>query len=672
MKVLITSALPYANGPLHFGHIAGAYLPADCFARFSRLKGDDVLFISGSDEYGMAITLSAELAGRTPKEQASHFHEVNRRFFEQLDLSFDHFSKTTIDEHGPIVQEFFLDLVEAGYIEPRESEQLYSEEEKRFLADRYVVGICPSCGYEEARGDECGRCGASYEATDLKEPRSKLTNSPLTKRTTTHWFLLFDRLQTELKSFFNARRWKPNVERFARHYLEEIKARAITRDLDWGVPVPLKEAAGKVFYVWFDAPIGYLSATKEWDPKRWEEYWLDPDTHYVQFIGKDNIPFHALFFPAMILGQKKPYKLVDELVANEFYNLEGRQFSKSDGWIIDLEDFFEKFSADQIRYTIAANLPETADAEFTWKDFQQRCNGELLGKLGNLVNRVFVFAFKNCGGCVPEVGTLEEVDLRLQNEMDRLMSEIEQAYSQHRIRQVTQLVMEFASVGNRYFDQKAPWKDARDEKTRPMMETTIALCLEVVKCLALALSPIVPTTANKIWKMLGKKGTLQENLWEEVVEEKMEAKSALQEPERLFEKIEDSVIEEEIVKLNEMHEEANKETHYEPLKEQIGIEDFFKLDLRVAKVTKAEKLPKSKKLLLLEVDLGFETRQIVSGISQHYAPEEMVGKKVIVVANLKPAKLMGVESQGMLLAGSLEGELEIPTLTNLPIGAKIS
>ncbi|MES2121665.1 MAG: methionine--tRNA ligase, partial [Chlamydiota bacterium] len=365
-KILITSALPYANGPLHFGHVAGAYLPADCYARFERLKGSHVHFVCGSDEYGIAITLSAELAGRTPQQHVDLFHEINKNLFNQLNFSFDHFSRTTWPGHVKTTQEYFKDLLANGYIEEKTTDQLYSETESKFLADRYVVGTCPKCGFAEARGDECQKCGASYEATDLLQPRSKLTGSPLIRKPTKHFFLRFDLFKEKLSEWIGKKDWKPNVIQFAKSYIEDLKPRGITRDMEWGVPIPLPGTEGKVFYVWFDAPIGYISASREWaelhgKPESWRDYWCDPQTKLVQFVGKDNIPFHAVFFPAMTMGQNQPYKLVDELPANEFYNLEGKQFSKSDNWTIDLDTFFKQFTADQIRYAIASNAPETQD-----------------------------------------------------------------------------------------------------------------------------------------------------------------------------------------------------------------------------------------------------------------------------------------------------------------------
>ncbi len=666
-KILITSALPYANGSLHFGHLAGAYLPADCYARFERLRGHDVLYICGSDEYGVAITLSAELAGRATQAHVDHFHEVIQQFFKQVGISFDHYSRTTSKLHPPVVDQFFLDLLKNGYIEERETDELYSEADQKFLADRYVVGTCPVCGYESARGDECGKCGASYEAKDLKNPRSKLSQKPLTLRKTRHWFLLFDKFKDKLEAFLKKKLWKPNVTHFAARYVEELKPRAITRDLNWGVPVPLKEAVGKVFYVWFDAPIGYISATMECGEK-WKDYWLDPKTKYVQFIGKDNIPFHAVFFPAMVMGQNTPYKLVDDLVANEFYNLEGKQFSKSEGWVIDLDDFFNRFQVDQLRYCLTAGAPETADSEFTWKEFQTRCNAELVGKFGNLINRALVFAQNNCEGEIPPTGTLGETDLRFVNDMERLMSEIEENYANYRLRRVAQLLMELAQTGNVYFDAKMPWKEAKSEAGRPFMETTIALSLECVKRLAIASAPLMPQTSAKIWEMLGFTTPLKQ--WKEAQQLPLKAKTKLPKPYILFQKVENEVIEMETAKLQTMQPPAEKKS-YPPLKEKITIDEFMKLDMRVGIITKAEKVPKSKKLLLLEVDIGLEKRQVVSGISLHYTPEQLVGKKVIVVANLQPATLMGIESQGMILAGSIDSQLELVTTLDLPAGSEV-
>ncbi len=545
MKVLITAALPYANGPLHFGHIAGAYLPADCYARFQRLIGKDVLYISGSDEHGVAITLSAEIAGRSPKEHVDHFHLVLQDFFKKMNISFDHYSRTTWEGHVEPTQTYFKELLKNGYIEERVTDQLYSEKDKRFYADRYVMGTCPKCAFEEARGDECPRCAVSYEATDLKNPKSKLTGSPLTLKATKHWFIRFDLFKEELSKWIKTKNWKSNVINFAQNYIDDLKPRAITRDSDWGIPVPLEGAEGKVLYVWFDAPIGYISATKEWaqkegDPDGWKRYWCDENTKLVNFIGKDNIPFHAIFFPAMTMGQDQPYKIVDELPANEFYNLEGKQFSKSAGWYIDLDSFFKNFTADQIRYAIAANAPETQDSEFSWKDFQMRCNGELLGKYGNLINRVLVFTQNKCDGVMPPYGDLKREDEVFIEKIDELTKAIYEAYSHFHLRKATQLVMELAQEGNIYFDAKKPWKDPEG------MGTTIACSLRALNALALISFPIIPKSAEKLWKLLGNETHLKDQKWESVLETGIPPNRTFPKPEVLFSKVEDNVIENEL------------------------------------------------------------------------------------------------------------------------------
>jgi methionyl-tRNA synthetase len=553
-KILITSALPYANGPLHFGHIAGAYLPGDCYARFQRIVGNDALYICGSDEYGVAITLSAEVAGRTPKEHVDYFDTINRELFQKLNFSFDHFSRTTWEGHEETVHQYFLDLLKNGYIEARETLQLYSEADHRFLADRYVVGECPKCGFKEARGDECTRCGASFEATDLKNPRSKLTNSPLILKKTKHWFILLDKFKDRLTEWISTKNWKPNVINFVKDYIKDLRPRSITRDSDWGISIPLPDTEEKVIYVWFDAPIGYISASKDWaqkigSPEKWKEYWCDPKTKMVNFVGKDNIPFHAAIFPAMTLGQDQPYKIVDELPANEFLMLEGRQFSKSDGWTIDLEDFFSRYTADQIRYTLAANAPETADAEFTWQDFQNRCNGDLSGKYGNFVNRVLVFAKNNCSSKVPQAGKLEEIDNKFLEKIKKLAAQAEDNYHSFSLRRATQTIMELAQEGNVYFDVKQPWKAAKNPETRVSMETTVECCLECIKVLAIISYPIIPETAEKVWKMLGMDVPLSKQIWSKVLETTLKADQLLPTPEILFKKIEDEQIAQELQKL---------------------------------------------------------------------------------------------------------------------------
>ncbi|HSX26373.1 MAG TPA: methionine--tRNA ligase [Chlamydiales bacterium] len=673
-KILITSALPYANGPLHFGHIAGAYLPGDCYARFERLKGNEVLYICGSDEHGVAITLSAEMAHRTPKEHVDIYHAMNQALFKQLDFSFDHYSRTTWPGHVSTTQEFYYALDKKGFIEERTENHLYSEPEKRFLADRYVVGKCPKCGYEEARGDECQKCASSYEATDLKNPRSKLTGAPLVLRPSTHLYLRFDLFKEKLAAWIKEKPWKENVVNFAMHYINDLKPRAITRDSDWGIPVPGRP--GKVFYVWFDAPIGYISATKEWaqkigKPHRWEDYWLDAKTKLVQFIGKDNIPFHAVFFPAMLMGQDLPYKLPDEIPANEFFLLEGRQFSKSEGWTIDLKEFFTKYTPDQARYAIAANAPETADSEFSWKDFQMRCNAELLAKFGNFVNRVLVFAKQHCHSKIPPKGELQHVDQEFLQKMGFLVQEAEVAYSSFHLRKACQFLMELAQLGNGYFDSKKPWILAKDPQHRSALETTLHCCIECIKNLALVASPLIPHTAQLIWQMLGNTSELAKQNWDKVRLEAVPAGKQLPEPTILFRRVEDTEIEEQIAKLGKaVKKEVPMST--QTSKSTLTYDQFEKLDLRIGQVIEAIRVPKSKKLLKLLVDLGTEKRTIVSGIGHIYEPEQVLGKKLIVVANLAPATLMGIESQGMILAAHFEAQLELPEIQRLPPGTIVS
>lgn len=652
MKVLITSALLYANGQMHLGHLAGAYLPADCFARFCRLQGRDVHFLSGSDEYGVAITLSAELEGRTPKAHVDHYHTLNQALFEKLDFSFDIYARTTWEGHQETVREFFHDLDSNGYIEKKTTEQLYSESEKRFLADRYVIGTCPKCGYEDARGDECPKCASSFEATDLINPRSKLTNAPLTRKETTHWFLRFDKLSQPLSEWIEKKEWKPSVKHFAKNYIDNLEPRSITRDLDWGIPVPGGE--GKVFYVWFDAPIGYISASREWSPERWREYWCDPKTRHVQFIGKDNIPFHAVFFPGMILGQDKPYKTVDELPANEFLNLEGKQFSKSDGWTIDLAEMIENYGADKIRFATAATAPETSDSEFTWKGFQQICNGDLVGKLGNFAHRTLTFCAKWSEGKVPPADLRPE-DRAFLEDVAKTKASVANSFDNHRLRSACGEIMQMCSKCNVYFDTQKPWVLAKDPQMRPAMLCVLRGCLEALEMIATALSPICPTSAQRLWTLIGQRGEIES--WDP--HKSLQAGDTLPPPTPLFTKIEDSMIEKELAKLIQNNE--------------ISFDDFTKIELVVGKIIEAEKVAKSDKLLRLIIDMGQTKRQVVSGIAKYYSAEDVIGKHVVVVANLKKAKLMGIESEGMVICGEREdGGPLLLSVDNLGVGTRLS
>ena len=673
-RTLITSALLYANGSLHFGHFAGAFLPADSYARFRRLMGDDVLFISGSDEYGIAITMKAEIEGRTPKDQVDYYHEINKKLFKRMNVSFDYYSRTTWEGHNATVQEYFLDLLAKGLIEERETEQLYSEVENRFLADRYVEGECPKCGFEKARGDECPKCAATFDAMDLKNPVSKMTQSKLILKKTKHWFLLADKMKQPLLSWISKKNWKSTVVNFVEPYIKDLKPRSITRDLDWGVPVPLENTEGKVLYVWFDAPIGYISASKDWaksieKPNKWKDYWLEPDTKYVQFIGKDNIVFHAVFFPAMTMGQKQPYKLVDDLPANEFLNLEGKQFSKSTGWYIDLEEFLNQYPVDTLRYALAANAPESQDSEFTWKDFQIRVNSELVGKFGNFIYRTLSFINTKMDQKIPEAFHYDEKDAEFAAKLDEIAKATREFYDTYHLRKVVGQLMELSSLANAYFDAKKPWNLLKNKESSDELNTTMYMCLSAIKTLALLAFPIIPESAEKIWKMIGFESSLETCLWQEVMNEDLEPGRPLIKPTLLFEKIEDHVIEVEMAKL---HNSINPSEKLKT-KDSISFEDFQNVDLRVAKILDVEKVPKSSKLLKITVDLGFEKRIIVSGIAKHFKNlDELLGKQVIVVANLEPATIMGIKSEGMILAASEGNLLELPEVKGCPPGGAVS
>lgn len=549
-RILITSALPYANGALHFGHMAGAYLPADIYARFCRLQKHDVAFICGSDEYGIAITLSAQLANRTPQEQVNHFHAINKELFQLMQISFDHFSRTTCKGHDVLTQQFFLDLLERGYIVPQVTQQLYSEEEGRFLADRYVVGECPKCGFEEARGDECTQCGAHFDATELKNPRSKLQGNTLVLKESEQWFLDLPQFKDKLQAWLEKKDWSANILNFVAPYLEDIRARAITRDSSWGVPVPLEEAKDKVLYVWFDAPIGYISATQEWarirgEPDAWEPYWLDEGTEYVQFIGKDNIVFHALLFPAMIMGQNTKYKQVDTLVASEFLNLEGKQFSKSSGWYIDLADFCHKFNVDALRYTLACNAPETQDTEFTYEDFQMRVNTELVGKFGNFVYRTLSFIHNRMDQRIPEPVGYDEIDASFLETVEQLTLACEKHYEAHQIRHVTKTFIELVQECNTYFDKKKPWVLLKEKTQAAELDTMTYCCLMAIKALSLITFPLMPATSALLWKQLGFTTSIENAHWSDVAQMALTPRTELPSPKPLFQKIEDEAIQAE-------------------------------------------------------------------------------------------------------------------------------
>lgn len=664
-KVLITAALLYGNGQIHFGHMAGSYLPAECYARFMRFLGHEVLFISGLDEYGAAITLSAEKEGQTPQEHVNYYYQEALKNFKRFNFSFDHFSRTTWPRHSEAVLQFFQDLKHNGYVEKKSTQQLYSEKDHKFLADRYVEGECPKCHYPSARGDECPKCGASFEATLLIKPRSKISGAPLILKSTDHYFFRLDLFKDQLKEWLSQKNWRPQVLNMAEQYVEDAQPRSITRDLTWGIPVPGE--TGKVFYVWFDAPVGYISAAKDWaetigKKDDWERFWLDPTTKYVQFVGKDNIPFHSVFFPAMQMGQNRPYKLVDELPANAFFHYEGRKFSKSDGWYIDLDDFFKRYSSDQIRYTLAANAPEQDDSEFSWKDFQTRCNAELVGKLGNFINRTLVFIRQKGEGKIFKAQTQTERDQKFLSDILESSQKIKESYSHFHLRKATQQLMELATICNVYFDEMRPWQLAKENLER--MKVVLTNCVYGIKILAICAYPVTPEAAGKIWRMIGYHDELTAHEFHIRLYEPLVYEKELPEPEILFKKIEDDAIEFELNKLKRVT--AKKEIA------MIDYDHFSKVDLRVAQIQHAEELPKSQKLLKLTLDVGGEARTVVSGIKEHYKPDDLIGKKVIIVANLKPAKIMGIESQGMILAASDGKLLEVPLIEQLPSGSKVS
>lgn len=679
-KWLVTSALPYANGPIHFGHIVGAYLPADIFVRHLKLCGEDVVYICGTDEHGVAITIAAEQAGVTPKEHVDKYHKVIKDIFDKFNIQFDNFSRTTLPHHYKISQQFFLELYENGHISERETEQFYCATCKRFLADRYITGACPKCGYESARGDECGKCGAWLEPEKLIQPRCKICGSPPEKRKTKHYYIrLQDFSQRLIKWLDTKTNWKENVKSFIRNMIEEgLEERPITRDIEWGVPVPLPGNEGKVLYVWFDAPIGYISSTVEWaqkigQPERWKDYWLDEKTRLIHFIGKDNIPFHCVVWPAMLMGQKTKYVLPENVPANEFLNLEGRPFSKGDNWYIDLSNFFEKYSTDAIRYALCANMPEGRDTDFKWKDFQLRNNSELADIYGNLVHRTLRFIALYRDSKIPATGDGNKIDWELLDKLALAPKTIKSCIRNYEFRKALFEIMELARAGNKYIDEKQPWRTRTEDPSD--CSTTLRVASKLIAVMAYLSWPFMPNTAERIWKMLGMTQQLTSVNWDNAINVVIQDNQPLGEVEVLFNKIDDSLIEEEIAKLKGATLEVSSQpVNVQPLAENvIKYEHFSALDLRVAKVLKAEPVKKAKKLLKLEVDIGVEKREIVAGIAEHYKPEELVGKSIVVVVNLEPRKIMGLESRGMLLAATHEDKLSLITVDKaIPAGAKLS
>lgn len=667
-RYTITAALPYTNGPIHIGHLAGVYVPSDIYTRYLRLQGKDVAFICGSDEHGVAISMKAKKEGITPQEVIDKYDGIIRKSFVDFGISFDNYSRTSAKIHHETASEFFKKLYDAGDFIEEVTEQLYDAKADQFLADRFVIGTCPKCANEEAYGDQCERCGSTLNATDLINPKSTITGETPILKETKHWFLPLDRYDAFLKEWIlkdHAKDWKTNVLGQCKSWLDDgLKPRAVTRDLDWGIPVPVEGAEGKVLYVWFDAPIGYISSTKEWaarEGKDWEPYWKSDDTKLVHFIGKDNIVFHCVIFPAMLKAEGS-YILPDNVPANEFLNLEGNKLSTSKNWAVWLHEYLEEFpnQQDVLRYALTSNAPETKDNDFTWKDFQARNNNELVAVFGNFINRVVVLTNKYYAGVVPTPNEFTEVDEQTLSEMRAYPAVIASSVERYRFREALTEMMNLARLGNKYLADEEPWKIIKDNPER--VKTQMFVALQIATALAVLSEPFLPFTSMKLRKMLDLHPSPPDVIdWDEVAkaDQILAPGTKINAAELLFSKIEDDQIQKQIDKL-EATKTANKNDNkkVEVQKDLIQYEDFAKMDLRVGTILEAEKMPKANKLLVLKVDTGIDTRTIVSGIAESFSPEEIIGKKVTVLVNLAPRNLRGVESQGMILmTTNAEGKL---------------
>ncbi|KAA9349889.1 methionine--tRNA ligase [Larkinella humicola] len=672
-RYTVTAALIYANGPIHIGHLAGCYLPADIYVRYLRATGKDVAFISGTDEHGVPITIRAQKEGITPQQVVDKYYVQIKRAFEDFGISFDLYSRTSKPIHHETSREFFLNLYHNGHFTEEVTEQYYDETAKQFLADRYIVGVCPVCGNPNAYGDQCENCGSTLSPTELKEPlRSMLSGAKPVLKATKNWYLPLDRMQPRIEEYVNSHpEWKTNVMGQCQSWLKEgLRPRAMTRDLDWGIKVPLPDTDGKVLYVWFDAPIGYISMTKEWaeqQGKDWELYWRNKDTKLVHFIGKDNIVFHCIIFPAMLMHEGS-YILADNVPANEFMNLEGDKISTSRNWAVWLHEYLDELPGKQdvLRYVLAANGPETKDSEFTWKDFQTRNNSELVGIFGNFVNRAVVLTQKFCEGKVPAKGELNETDQAVLNELAQFPDRIGQAIEQYRFREALTYLMDLARLGNKYLAETEPWKVAKTDL--PRVNTILNIALQISASLSIVCEPFLPFTAEKLRKLLNTDRITPEDAvgsafhWINAGKpDLLPHGHALGEAVLLFEKLEDEVIAQQITKLHEskrMNELATKTIP--EAKPAIQYDDFAKMDIRIGTILEAERVPKSDKLLKLKVEDGTGPRQILSGIAKHFAPETLIGKQVTFLANLAPRKMMGLESQGMILmAEDRDGSLSL-------------
>ncbi|MBY0485587.1 MAG: methionine--tRNA ligase [Flavobacteriaceae bacterium] len=679
-RYTITAALPYTNGPIHIGHLAGVYVPSDIYARYLRLQGKDVAFMCGSDEHGVAISMKAKKEGITPQEVIDKYDGIIRKSFIDFGISFDNYSRTSSKIHHDTAQEFFRKLYDNNDFIEEVTEQLYDAKADQFLADRFVVGTCPKCGNEEAYGDQCEKCGSTLNATDLINPKSTITGETPILKSTKHWFLPLDRYQDFLNEWIlvgHAKDWKTNVLGQVKSWLDDgLKPRAVTRDLDWGIDVPVDGAEGKKLYVWFDAPIGYVSATKEWaarEGKNWEDYWKKDDTKLVHFIGKDNIVFHCIIFPAMLKAEGT-YILPDNVPANEFLNLEGNKLSTSKNWAVWLHEYLQDFpdKQDSLRYALTSNAPETKDNDFTWKDFQARNNNELASIFGNFINRVVVLTNKYYDGIVPNANDFSAVDEQTLAELKAYPAVISSSIERYRFREAQGEMMNVARLGNKYLADEEPWKMIKTDHGR--VQTQMYVALQIAAALQILCEPFLPFTSNKLATILN----LKDLKWNSVSEtsELLKPGHKIRQAEILFSQIEDTEIQKQIDKL-EATKVANKAENamIEPQKETSTFEDFSKLDLRVGTIIEAEKMPKANKLLVLKVDTGIDVRTIVSGIAEHFSPEEVVGKRVTVLVNLAPRALRGVESQGMILMTNLpDGKLVFvnPDADGVSNGALIS
>jgi methionyl-tRNA synthetase len=682
-RITITAALPYTNGPVHIGHLAGVYVPADIYARYQRLLGKDVAFVCGSDEHGVPITIKAKKEGITPQQVVDKYHEIIKKSFEEFGITFDNYSRTSAKIHHDTASEFFKKLYEDGKFIEEVTEQLYDEEAKQFLADRFVVGTCPKCGYEESYGDQCENCGTSHNATDLINPKSAITGGKPVKRETKHWFLPLDQYQDWLEEWIlkgHKKDWKTNVYGQCKSWIDDgLRPRAVTRDLDWGIPVPVDGAEGKVLYVWFDAPIGYISATREWaarEGKEWEPYWKSDDTKLLHFIGKDNIVFHCIIFPAMLKAEGG-YIVPDNVPANEFLNLEGNKISTSKNWAVWLHEYLLEFPGQQdvLRYVLTANAPETKDNDFTWADFQARNNNELVAIFGNFINRVVVLTNKYYDGETPQPSEFSTVDQVTMNELQAAPEVISSSIERYRFREAQAKLMDVARLGNKYLADEEPWKTIKTDEDRT--KTVMYVALQIAAALAVLSEPFLPHTSEKLNRILNITGEDQINSWRDVSEksELISSGHRIGKGELLFSKIEDEQIQQQLDKLeaSKKENEAMNNT-VEPQKDIITFDDFTKLDMRVGTVIAAEKMPKTKKLLVLKVDTGIDTRTIVSGIAESFSAEEVIGKRVTVLVNLAPRALRGVESEGMILMTETpDGKLVfVNPDDDVPNGVKIS